>query len=88
MSHFKLEPKHPCRTSAAGTTRRGAADAEHCQQKARVLFGKFHVLIGESAWFLARRDDAVVVWLLQGVATLPGDALAPEECIGIFQTGH
>ena len=53
-----------------------------------VLFGKFHVLLGESAWFLARRDDAVVVSLLQEVATPPGAAMAREECIGILQTGH
>lgn len=45
------------------------------------------MLFVESPWFLARRDDAVVVSLLQGVETLPGAAMAREKCIGIFQTG-
>lgn len=59
-----------------------------CNGVSSVLFGKFHVLFVESAWFLAKRDNAVVVRLLQGGATPLGAAMAREECIGIFQTGH
>ena len=43
-----------------------------------VMFGKFHVLFVEAPWFLARRDDAVVVELLQGGATPPGAEMARE----------
>ena len=47
-----------------------------------VLFGKCHVLFAGTAWFLARRDDAVVVGLLQGGATSPGATMTREESSG------
>ena len=55
---------------------------------ARVAFGNSVTLFVESSWFLARRDDAVVVSLLQGGATPPGAAMADEEGYGNFQTRH
>lgn len=55
---------------------------------AGVAFGNSVALFVEASWFLARRDDAVVVSLLQGGATPPRAVMADEEGYGNFQTRH
>ena len=40
---------------------RGGSGPPHRLGSTRVVFGRSHVLFGETAWFLARRDDTVVV---------------------------
>ena len=52
----------------------------------RVLFGKFHVLVAEPAWFPASRVDAGIALLLQR-DNAAGTAAARGKCTGVFQTG-